>query len=203
MINNSEAAQTKFQKAIEKALISSPEVKVGITPSEIIFSENKLKLLHYKPRVKKPFKTPLIVIFALINRPYILDLKHGKSVVEVLLNKGIDVYLIDWGIPGDEDKHYGLNQYINRYIKKTIERVKNHSGSDKVSILGYCMGGTTPVIYCALCPKDVEDLILLTTGVDFGVDGTLNLWNDKKILTSISLYKPTAMCLLSTCKHAF
>jgi len=59
MINNSEAAQTKFQKAIEKALISSPEVKVGITPSEIIFSENKLKLLHYEPRVKKPLKTPL------------------------------------------------------------------------------------------------------------------------------------------------
>jgi len=41
MINNSEAAQTKFQKAIEKALISPPEVKVGITPGEIIFSENK------------------------------------------------------------------------------------------------------------------------------------------------------------------
>ena len=42
------------------------------------------------------------------------------------------------------------------------------------------MGGTMSVIYCALYPEDVENLILLTTGVDFGVDGTLSLWNDKK-----------------------
>ncbi len=58
MINNSEAVQTKFQKAVEKALISTQEVKVGITPSEIIFSENKLKLLHYEPRVKKDSQNP-------------------------------------------------------------------------------------------------------------------------------------------------
>lgn len=110
LINDAENAKTKFQKVIEKALINHLEIKVGITPDEIIFSENKLNLLHYKPIVKKPLNIPLVLIFALINKPYILDLKPGKSVVEVLLNSGIDVHLIDWGIPGDEDKHYGLNQ---------------------------------------------------------------------------------------------
>ncbi|MGH7806964.1 MAG: class III poly(R)-hydroxyalkanoic acid synthase subunit PhaC, partial [Thermodesulfobacteriota bacterium] len=116
---------------------------------------------------------------ALVNRPYILDLKPGRSVVEALLKKGIDVYLIDWGVPGDEDKYLNLDHYINRYIKKVVEKVKRISGSNKVNLMGYCMGGTMSVMYTSLYPGDVDNLVLMTTGIDFKVEGTLNLWSEK------------------------
>lgn len=69
LINDAENAKTKFQKVIEKALINHLKKKVGITPHEIIFSENKLNLLHYKPIVKKPLNIPLVLIFTLNNKP--------------------------------------------------------------------------------------------------------------------------------------
>ena len=179
-MSEAEKMRDKFTKAIEIAITDPPDVQIGTTPHEVVFTENKLKLLHYRPVVKNPSAVPLIMIFALINRPSILDLKPGRSVVEVLLNKGIDVYLIDWGAPGDEDKHLDMNHYINRYIKKVVQKVKKRSGSEKVSILGYCMGGTMSAMYTALHPEDVQNLILLTAGIDYKVDGTLSMWGDKE-----------------------
>ncbi len=178
-LEEAEKIQSKFSKIIDLALVNPPDVKVGVTPHEVIYTENKLRLLHYHPTVKKTHPVPLILVFALVNRPYILDLMPGRSVVEVLLNKGIDVYLIDWGVPGDEDKKLDLNHYINRYIKKVVEKVKRESGCDKVNLLGYCMGGTMCSMYTALYPEDVKNLVLMTTGIDFKVEGTLNLWGDK------------------------
>lgn len=179
-MNEAEKMRDKFTKAIDLVLTDPPDVQIGTTPHDVVFTENKLRLLHYRPVVKNPTRVPLIMIFALINRPSILDLKPGRSVVEVLLNKGIDVYLIDWGAPGDEDKDLDFNHYINRYIKQVVKKVKKISGSDKVSILGYCMGGTMSAMYTALHPEDVENLILLTAGIDYKVEGTLSLWGEKE-----------------------
>jgi polyhydroxyalkanoate synthase len=179
LVEEVEKVKEKLIKGAELAA-NPPEVHLGITPHDIVFTENKLRLLHYRPLTEKACSIPLIMIFALVNRPYILDLKPGKSVVEVLLKKGIDVYLIDWGVPGDEDKNLNLDHYINRYIRQVVKKVKNISGSDKVSIMGYCMGGTMSVMYTSLYPEDVKNLILMTAGIDFKVDGgLLNLWGDK------------------------
>ena len=172
-------ARNKFNKALEVALLNPPEVEVGATPHEVIFTENKLRLLHYYPQTEKIHPVPLIMIFALVNRPYILDLKPGRSVVEVLVKKGIDVYLIDWGSPGDEDKKLDLNHYINRYIRQVVKKVKRHSGSEKVNVLGYCMGGTMSAMYTSLYPEDIKNLVLMTAGIDYKVEGTLNLWGDR------------------------
>lgn len=179
MIQEAEKIKHKLSKAIDMTVVNPPDVKVGMTPHEVVFTENKLRLLHYHPTQKNTHPVPLIMIFALINRPYILDLKPGRSVVEVLIDKGIDVYLIDWGVPGDEDKDLNLDHYINRYIHKVVEKVKKISGANQVSILGYCMGGTMSAMYTSLYQEEVKNLILMTTGIDFKVEGTLNLWGDK------------------------
>lgn len=179
LIQEAEKAKEKLTKAVELAVVNPPEVKVGVTPHEVVFTENKLRLLHYHPLAEKTYPVPLLMVFALVNRPYILDLKPGRSVVEVLLKKGIDVYMIDWGVPGDEDKHLDLDHYINRYIRKAVSKVKKVSGSDKVSLMGYCMGGTMSAMYTSLYPEDVKNLILMTAGIDFKVEGTLSLWSDK------------------------
>ncbi|MGH7900878.1 MAG: class III poly(R)-hydroxyalkanoic acid synthase subunit PhaC [Thermodesulfobacteriota bacterium] len=179
MIHEAEKIKQKLTKALDVTLINPPEVKVGVTPHEVVFTENKLRLLHYYPTSDKTHPVPLILIFALINRPYILDLKEGRSVVEVLINKGIDLYLIDWGSPGDEDNKLDLNHYINRYIHKVVQKVKKISGSKRVSIMGYCMGGTMSAMYTSLHQSEVKNLILMTAGIDFKAGGTLKLWGDK------------------------
>ena len=177
-VEEAEKIMQKLAKGVKLAL-NPPDVKVGVTPHDVVFTENKLRLLHYHPVAEQPSPVPLIMVFALINRPYILDLKPGKSVVEVLIKKGIDVYMLDWGVPGDEDKNLNLDHYINRYIRKVVQKVKSISGSDKISLMGYCMGGTMSAMYTTLYPEDIKNLILMTAGIDFKVDGMLNLWGDK------------------------
>jgi len=173
-----EKASEKIMKGLELVL-NPPEIKLGVTPHEVIYAENKWRLLHYHPIAERACSVPLLMIFALVNRPYILDLIPKKSVVQALLRKGIDVYLIDWGVPGDEDKYLSLDHYVNKYIPRAVKKVRGSSDSDKVSILGYCMGGTMSAMYTVLHPQYVKNLILMAAGIDFKVEGTLNLWGDK------------------------
>ena len=152
-------------------------VKKGVTPSEIVYEEDSLRLLHYRAAGSPKYSTPLIFVFALVNRPYILDLKPGRSVVSHFVNRGFDTYLVDWGTPSPADRHLTLDDYINGYLVNVVEHVRERTGSEQVSLLGYCMGGTMTAMFTALHPTKVRNLILLAAGIDFATrDGLLNLW---------------------------
>jgi len=154
-------------------------VKKGATPSEVVYEEDRLKLLHYKSDAPCRFGTPLVFVFALVNRPYILDLKQGKSVVEHFVKRGFDTYLIDWGSPTDSDSHLTLDDYVNGYMPKVLDYVRERTGAPQASVLGYCMGGTISAMFTALHQEMVRNLILLAAGIDFSSrDGLLQLWND-------------------------
>jgi len=157
-------------------------VKKGITPSEVIYEEDRLKLRHYKSANLMPGATPLVIVFALVNRPYILDLKEGKSVVSHFLRQGFDTYLIDWGVPTDADRQLGLDDYINGYLLNVVKHVRERTGAKAVNVMGYCMGGTMSSIFTALHPTLVRNLVLMATGIDFTPrgDGLLGLWSDPK-----------------------
>jgi len=75
------------------------DVEVGQTPSNVVYEENKLELLHYESRTDEQHGTPILIVYALINKPFILDLQPDRSVVRRLLDAGHDVYLIDWNEP--------------------------------------------------------------------------------------------------------
>lgn len=173
-----------FNKRMTKLtdlMLNPPEVKVGTTPNEVVYEENKLKLLHYKPIVKPQHPTPLVIIYALINKPYILDLQPDRSVIRNLLSQGFDVYMIDWGIPSEGDKYLTINDYVNGYIDRVVEKIRKLSGMDKISILGYCMGGSLSTMYAALHPEKVRNLIVMAAPLDFGEDnGLLHVWADIK-----------------------
>jgi len=154
-------------------------VKKGATPSEVVYEEDRLKLLHYLTDKPRKFSTPLVFVFALVNRPYILDLLPGKSVVGHFLQAGFDTYLIDWGVPTHADRHRTLDSYVNGYMVNVMEQVAERTGSRQVNILGYCMGGTMSAMFTALHPQRVKNLILLAAGIDFATrDGLLNVWTD-------------------------
>jgi polyhydroxyalkanoate synthase len=156
-------------------------VKKGATPSDVVYEEDRLKLLHYRSEQAPQYDTPLLFVFALVNRPYILDLLPNKSVVRHFVDAGFDTYLIDWGSPTHADRHLTLESYINGYMRNVVDVVRERSGADRVSILGYCMGGTMSTMFTALHPQLVRNLILLAAGIDFSTrDGLINLWTDER-----------------------
>lgn len=152
-------------------------VRKGISPSEIVYEEDRLKLLHYLSDQEPRYSTPLVFVYALVNRPYIMDLKKGRSVVASFVEAGFDTYLIDWGIPTPADRHLTLEDYINGYLVNVMDFLRERSASEKVHILGYCMGGTMSAMFTALHAQRVQNLILLAAPIDFAADESLlNVW---------------------------
>ncbi len=137
------------------------------TPSEEIKIKGKFNLHHYKSTTKKIHKTPILVVYSLINRYYILDLIPSASVINNLLQQGFDVFTTDWGIPGTYDKEMKLEDYAHEYIENAVYEIKEITGSDKVSLFGYCWGGVFSIIYSATHPENVKNLVLHATPVDF------------------------------------
>jgi polyhydroxyalkanoate synthase len=152
-------------------------VQKGISPSEVVYEEDRLKLLHYLSDKPPRYRTPLVFVYALVNRPYILDLKAGRSVVASFVRAGFDTYLVDWGIPTSADRHLTLDDYINGYVTNVLDFLQERTATEQTSVLGYCMGGTMSTMFTALHPQRVKNLILLAAPIDFATrDGLLNVW---------------------------
>lgn len=156
-------------------------VDVGETPSEVVYEENKLRLLHYESRTEEQHDVPILVVYALINRPYILDLQPERSVIRTLLDNGFDVYMIDWDEPSTLDRSLTLDDYVNRYMENCVDEVRERSGQDSINILGYCMGGTMSTMYASLHPEKVQNLALMAAGLCFaGTGGVLEQWGGEE-----------------------
>jgi poly[(R)-3-hydroxyalkanoate] polymerase subunit PhaC len=153
------------------------DVRVATTPHDVVYEEDSLKLLRYRNEHSIDLAEPILVCFALVNRPYILDLQSNRSVVRQLLKRGFDVYLIDWGIPTAADRTLRLQDYVCDFMKNVADFVCAHSESPKLNLLGYCMGGTMSAMYTALYPEQVKNLILMAAPIDFsGEECLLNVW---------------------------
>ncbi len=161
------------------------DIEVGTTPSEVVYSENKLELLHYTPEMagidpETAQDVPILIVYALINKPYILDLQADRSVVRRLLEAGFEVYLIDWGEPSRLDASLTLEDYVCRYTDNCVDVVRERSGQESINLLGYCMGGTMGVMYASLFPQKVRNLGLMAAGLCFDdTGGVLELWGEK------------------------
>jgi len=157
------------------------EVDVGTTDHEVVYEENKLHLKHYEPRTEEQHDVPILIVYALINRPYILDLQPGRSVVRTLLDNGFDVYMIDWGEPSVLDTQLGIEDYVDRYIDNCVDVVRERSGQDSINVLGYCMGGTMSTMYASVHPQKVRNLALMASGLCFDqTGGVLELWGGEE-----------------------
>jgi len=149
---------------------------VGSTPADVTHREGKWRLLHYRPRLGGlAFQTPVVLVPSLINRHYVLDLLPGKSFVEHLVELGHDVWMIDWGRPGDEDRFLSFDDVCERALGRVLRLVTRQSGRAP-HLLGYCLGGTLAAIHAAAHPERVRTLTALAAPIGFRDDGLLATW---------------------------
>jgi polyhydroxyalkanoate synthase len=147
-------------------LLTQDDAIVGATPKDVVWTHRKTTLYRYRSEDRR-HPIPVLLVFALINRPDIFDLRPGNSFVEYLLQEGFDVYLIDWGYPEEEDSDMGLGEYVCDELAWGIREVLRTSDQEQVSLLGWCIGGTLCLMYAGLEPENpVRNMALLTTPVD-------------------------------------
>lgn len=138
------------------------------TPYEVVYEGGKVRLRHYHA-VGKPNSTPLLIVYSLIKRPFILDLQRGRSIVETLTKHGFEVYFIDWIPPTRLDSWRGFDAYINGDLANAVRAVQIREGVERVSLLGYCFGALLTTLYTALYPEMVKNLITFTLPLDMGI----------------------------------
>ena len=164
------------------------------TPSEKICEIEKYSLFHYKrlpsPTItsidnrvveekggvsinQKDLTTPILIIYAFINRHYILDLLPEVSIVRSLLNQGLDIFAADWGTPSTYDKSLTIGHFVNSYLDKSIDLIRKVTKSDKVSLFGYCWGGNLALMYASIHPEKIKNLVTVATPGNFDLDDSL------------------------------
>ena len=154
-------------------LLTTKDAPIGQTPKDVVWSHRTTTLYRYRSS-QRTHPVPVLLVFALINRPDIFDLTPGRSFVEFLLGEGFDVFLLDWGVPGDEDSDMGVDSYVCDALPWGIRETLRASGEEEVSLLGWCIGGTFCAMYGALEPEGpARNMVLLTTTVDTSVSNYL------------------------------
>ena len=169
-------AQTRAQKASD-ILLQKLDTGISQTPFDIVYEEDRVKLKHYQPTAAVQLKRPLLVVYALINRETMLDLQPGRSVVKTFQDSGVDLYMVDWGYPTRKDKYLTIDDHVNGYMDNVVDFIRSRHQVDKINLMGICMGGTFSVIYAALHPEKLKNLITTVTPTNFDTDqGLLHIW---------------------------
>ena len=163
------------------AYLRSDAPDVGRTPKDTIHTRGTLALHHYRATTDDVYRTPVLLVMSLVSKPYILDLAPGQSLIEFLVSRGHDVYMIDWGEPRPEDVGLRLESYVLDFLPDCVERVLEDSGESRLSMVGYCMGGMLAAMYASLHPDGpLRNLACFTTPFNFDGMGLMKAWSDPK-----------------------
>jgi polyhydroxyalkanoate synthase len=176
----------EFSQRMARGLAALAEVggvSLGSAPKAEIYAQDKLVLYRYEPSElaarKDRVRVPVLICYALVNRPYMMDLQPDRSLIRRLLDRGLDVFLIDWGYPDGADRYLEISDYVQRYLPKCVEAVAATTGIDQINLLGVCQGGTLSLCYAALQPQRVRNLITMVTPVDFRTpENLLTKWTE-------------------------
>jgi poly[(R)-3-hydroxyalkanoate] polymerase subunit PhaC len=129
------------------------------TPYTVVDEGGLLRLRHYLPAADVPAAAPLLLVYSLFKRPYILDLLPQRSLVRTLTSQGFSVYLTDWMPPGPDDAWRGLDAYVNVDLARAIDCIRRRENAAQVSLIGCCFGGLLALVYAALRPQAVRNFV--------------------------------------------
>jgi polyhydroxyalkanoate synthase len=171
------AAMQKQALSVLRALRDLGDVQVGLSEKTCVYADDKIRLHRYSPLARSAKIPPLLICYAMVNRPYMLDLQPDRSLIRELLFLGVDVYLLDWGYPDGSDRFTSLDEYIGGYLGRCVEFILDENSIDALNLLGVCQGGTMSLCYAALEPKKIANLITMVSPVDFKTpENLLSKW---------------------------
>src|ERR671910_1834254 len=152
-------------------LLEEIGIETGVTPNEVVWTKNKARLYRYRPAdgaVGGRRPVPVLLIYGFVLKPYVFDLVPGNSLVEYLVEEGFDVYLLDFGIPGDEDAGLSIEDLVLDHVHGAVQMVLQTSGAGKISLFGHSQGGTLCAMYASLFPSGpLKNLVLISTPTEF------------------------------------
>src|SRR3954453_9696285 len=147
--------------------------KLGVTPKDVVWRRGRAQLWRYRggPVRHGP---PVVIVHSLVSRSYILDLRPGTSTIEYLLGAGLDVFMLDWGVPDERDADNTLETYVDGHLPRALAAVRRETGATEVTLAGYCLGGIMAMLYAAgPNGSDVRNLVLMATPIDFDAMGPM------------------------------
>ncbi len=167
----------KLGKGMEN-LLNADKIDTGVSPRDPVYQEDKLVLYRYRaPEGVKRNPVPLLIVYALVNRPYMADIQEDRSTIKGLLATGQDVYLVDWGYPDHADRALTIDDYLNNYLDNCVDYIRESHGLEAINILGICQGGAFSLCYSSMHPEKVRNLVVMVTPVDFKTpDNLLSAW---------------------------
>jgi polyhydroxyalkanoate synthase len=153
--------------------LQEDDITIGATPKARVYQEDKVTLYRFQPMVEPLLSPPVLIVYALVNRPLMVDLQPDRSLVANLLKLGVDVYLIDWGYPARGDRWLTLDDYINGYLDTCVDVIRTQHQLEQINLLGICQGGTFSLCYSATHTDKIKSLITMVTPVDFHMPQSL------------------------------
>jgi polyhydroxyalkanoate synthase len=166
------------------ANFSEEELAIATTPKQEIYRDDMMRLYRYLPTVEHDLGIPVLIVYALVGRYQMIDLEQDRSFVRKLLDAGLTVYMVDWGLPTRAQRWTSIDDYVSGYLDDCVDVVRTHEGVDTINLLGICQGGVFSTCYAALFSDKLRTLTLAVTPLDFHGDahcpqpGTayMNLW---------------------------
>jgi polyhydroxyalkanoate synthase subunit PhaC len=162
---------------------------LATTPGKVIFRNDLIELIQYAPSTPTVLQRPLLLVPPWINKFYILDLTPEKSFIRWAVEQGLTVFCVSWVNPAARQSKKSFEDYMREGIFASLDAIKAATGEDKVTAIGYCVGGTLLSVALAYMAqmKDqrIESATLFTTQVDFTYAGDLKVFVDEDQIRSL------------------
>jgi polyhydroxyalkanoate synthase len=155
---------------------------IAVTPGDVVFENDLIQLIQYRPRTAQVAKRPLVMIPPCINKYYILDLQPENSLVGYAVDSGHTVFMVSWRNVGPEQGQYGWDDYLELGVFTALRVAQEIARADKVNALGFCVGGTLLgaglAVMAAKGEEVVESVTFLAAMLDFSEPGQIGLFVD-------------------------
>lgn len=153
----------------ERSLIGPLNISIE-TPNEVVWMWERSTLIRYRSPTKgAKYREPILIVPPLMVKPSIFDLRPAHSMIGSFVEKGFEVFVVDFGVPEKDDRVITVDDYVNEFIPHAVEKIISLTNSRDINIIGWSMGGIMNLLYAALFKEQshVKNMILIGSPVDF------------------------------------